>query len=60
MDISLDKQSIDKIFSSTTYHIDFYQRHYKWTKEPVNRMWQMSFIGSTKSAFLMNMPNFLH
>ena len=38
MDISPDKQSIDKVFSNTTYHIDFYQRQYKWTKEPVLRL----------------------
>jgi hypothetical protein len=38
MDISPDKQSIDKVFANTTYHIDFYQRQYKWTKEPVLRL----------------------
>jgi uncharacterized protein with ParB-like and HNH nuclease domain len=35
MDIQPDKQNIDKVFSNTTYYIDFYQRQYKWTKEPV-------------------------
>lgn len=38
MDISPDKQNIDKVFSNTTYYIDFYQRQYKWTKEPVLRL----------------------
>ena len=38
MDISPDKQSIDKLFGSTTYNIDFYQRDYKWTSEPVKRL----------------------
>ena len=38
MDISPDKQNIDKVFSNTQYHIDFYQREYKWTQEPVKRL----------------------
>ena len=38
MDVTPDKQNIDKVFSSTTYYIDFYQRQYKWTEEPVRRL----------------------
>ncbi|WNS41568.1 DUF262 domain-containing protein [Paenibacillus sp. MMS20-IR301] len=38
MDVTPDKQNIDKVFSSTTYFIDFYQRQYKWTDEPVRRL----------------------
>lgn len=38
MDISPDKQNIDRVFSNTTYYIDFYQRDYKWTYEPVERL----------------------
>lgn len=38
MDISPDKQNIDTLFASTTYYIDFYQRDYKWNKEPVERL----------------------
>lgn len=38
MDISPDKQNIDQVFSNTIYHIDFYQREYRWTKEPVLRL----------------------
>lgn len=38
MDISPDKQNINGLFSNTTYYIDFYQRDYKWTKEPVERL----------------------
>jgi hypothetical protein len=38
MDISPDKQNIDRVFSNTVYHIDFYQRDYKWTSEPVSRL----------------------
>lgn len=38
MDITPDNQNIDKLFSSTTYHIDFYQRDYKWSEEPVKRL----------------------
>lgn len=38
MDISPDKQNIDSVFSNTLYHIDFYQREYRWTNEPVERL----------------------
>lgn len=38
MDISPDKQNIDRVFSNTTYYIDFYQRQYKWDEEPVKRL----------------------
>jgi uncharacterized protein with ParB-like and HNH nuclease domain len=38
MDISPDKQNIDMLFASTTYFIDFYQREYKWNKDPVERL----------------------
>lgn len=38
MDISPDKQNIDGVFSNTAYYIDFYQRDYRWTEEPVLRL----------------------
>src|SRR5579871_1927702 len=38
MDISPDKQNIDRVFSNTDYYIDFYQRDYRWTDEPVLRL----------------------
>ena len=38
MDISPDKQNIDRVFSNSTYYIDFYQRDYRWTDEPVLRL----------------------
>ena len=38
MDISPDKQNIDGVFSNTMYYIDFYQRDYRWTDEPVKRL----------------------
>lgn len=38
MDVQPDKQNIDKMFSNTSYFIDFYQRQYKWTDEPVKRL----------------------
>jgi len=38
MDISPDKQNIDTVFSNTEYFIDFYQRDYRWTDEPVTRL----------------------
>lgn len=38
MDISPDKQNLDTVFSNTRYHIDFYQRDYRWNAEPVERL----------------------
>jgi uncharacterized protein with ParB-like and HNH nuclease domain len=38
MDVQPGTQNIDKLFSNTTYYIDFYQRQYKWTDEPVKRL----------------------
>lgn len=38
MDVHPQHQNIDKVFSNTTYYIDFYQRQYKWTEEPVKRL----------------------
>ncbi len=38
MDVTPDKQNIEKVFSNTTYYIDFYQRQYKWNDEPVKRL----------------------
>ena len=38
MDISPDKQNIDRVFSNTTYFIDFYQRDYRWNEPPVTRL----------------------
>ena len=38
MDISPEKQNIDLVFANTVYYIDFYQRDYKWTDVPVQRL----------------------
>lgn len=38
MDISPDKQNIDRVFSNIAYYIDFYQRDYRWNDEPVLRI----------------------
>jgi uncharacterized protein with ParB-like and HNH nuclease domain len=38
MDIAPDKQNIDRVFSNSTYYIDFYQRQYKWNDSPVKRL----------------------
>lgn len=38
MEIQPDKQNLDRLFSTTVYYIDFYQRDYKWTEEPVKRL----------------------
>jgi hypothetical protein len=33
VEISPNRQNIDSVFDGTVYHIDFYQRQYKWTEE---------------------------
>ena len=38
MDVQPQNQNIDKLFSNTTFYIDFYQRQYKWSDEPVKRL----------------------
>ena len=38
MDVTPEKQNIDEVFGNRIYHIDFYQRQYKWTEEPVKRL----------------------
>lgn len=38
MEITPEKQNIDLLFSINTYHIDFYQRQYKWDDVPVKRL----------------------
>lgn len=38
MAISPIPQNIEQVFSATTYYIDFYQRQYKWNREPVERL----------------------
>lgn len=38
MEIQPDKQNLDQTFATTVYFIDFYQRDYKWTEEPVLRL----------------------
>lgn len=38
MEIQPEKQNLDQTFSTTVYFIDFYQRDYKWDKDPVQRL----------------------
>ncbi|MET4589820.1 DUF262 domain-containing protein [Arthrobacter sp. 754] len=38
MEIQPEKQNLDQTFSNTVFHIDFYQRSYKWGEEPVQRL----------------------
>lgn len=38
INVSPQQQNIDVVFSNVTYWIDFYQRDYKWTKDPVVRL----------------------
>ena len=38
MKILPKSRNIGEVFNGTTYHIDFYQRDYKWEKEPVEAL----------------------
>ena len=38
MEVNPDKQNLDQLFGTTTYYIDFYQRQYKWSKDPVEKL----------------------
>ncbi len=38
MEVNPAKQNINELFSTTSYHIDFYQREYKWTGDEVRRL----------------------
>ncbi len=38
MEVNPAKQNIGQLFSTTNYHIDFYQREYKWGEDEVKRL----------------------
>lgn len=62
MEIQPDKQNLDQTFSTTVYFIDFYQRDYKWTEEPVRRLlddvfYQFDETYQTQSALEANKEN---
>jgi hypothetical protein len=38
MEVNPAKQNINELFSTTNYHIDFYQREYKWKDDEVKRL----------------------
>jgi hypothetical protein len=38
MEVNPEKQTINTLFSTTNYHIDFYQREYKWKSDEVLRL----------------------
>jgi hypothetical protein len=38
VEVNPAKQNINQLFSTTNYHIDFYQREYKWTDEEVKTL----------------------
>ncbi|MCK9364394.1 MAG: DUF262 domain-containing HNH endonuclease family protein [Syntrophales bacterium] len=38
MEVNPEKQNINTLFSTTNYHIDFYQREYKWKEDEVGRL----------------------
>ena len=33
-----DSQNIEQLFNKTVFYIDFYQRQYKWEKDPVIKL----------------------
>ena len=62
MDIQPDKQNLEQTFSTTVYSIDFYQRDYKWTEEPVRRLlddvfYQFDEAYAANSALAPNKEN---
>lgn len=38
MEVIPDSQNIEQLFSKTVFYIDFYQRQYKWDKDPVIKL----------------------
>jgi len=38
MEVNPEKQNINTLFSTINYHIDFYQREYKWKDDEVRRL----------------------
>lgn len=38
MDLQARDLDVDQLFGTTTYYIDFYQREYKWGKDPVDKL----------------------
>jgi len=38
MEVNPAKQNINELFSTTNFHIDFYQREYKWKNDEVKRL----------------------
>ncbi len=37
-DVNPARENLDTVFGTPIYHIDFYQRQYKWSNEPVQRL----------------------
>lgn len=38
VELQPEKENLDRTFSQTVFHIDFYQRSYKWSEIPVRRL----------------------
>jgi hypothetical protein len=38
IDVNPARENLDTVFGTLIYHIDFYQRQYKWSNEPVQRL----------------------
>lgn len=43
MEVHPDKQNINTLFATKNYHIDFYQREYKWTSDEVGQLMEDIF-----------------
>jgi uncharacterized protein with ParB-like and HNH nuclease domain len=58
MDIAPDNRISMVFFANTVYYIDFYQRDYKWTEEPVTDCWMTfsnKFNQNTRSAKILRL-----
>jgi len=52
MEVNPEKQNIDKLFSTTNYYIDFYQREYKWENSEVKTLLEDIFYHFEQSYTL--------
>ncbi len=38
MEVKPDSQNVEQLFNKTVFYIDFYQRQYKWERDPVIKL----------------------
>ena len=56
MEVNPEKQNIHTLFSTTNYHIDFYQREYKWKDDTVLQLINKGGIpNQTPSSIMANL-----